>query len=151
MLAGLVCGCSGLALFAAASSTSWLFAARVLQGLAVGMISGPATAALVEFDPRRGEQRPALLAGLAQGAGNALGPLVAGVLAQWAPAPRQLSFLLLLGTTLVAAVFVLSLPEPARRSREPWRIQWPRVPVAIRPDFARVSLTAGTIWGAGAL
>ncbi len=151
MLTGLSAGCAGLALFAAASSTWWLFAGRGLQGLAVGMISGPATAALVELDPRRGEQRPALLAGLAQAGGSGLGALVAGLLAEWAPAPRRLSYLLFLGALVLAAAFVFRLPEPARRSREPWRVQWPRVPGEIRRDFARVSLTAATIWGAGAL
>src|SRR6059058_3797013 len=74
ILAGLVAACVGLALFAAAQSTAWLFAARVVQGLAVGMISGPATAALVELDPRREQKRPALLAGLAQSGGSAVGP-----------------------------------------------------------------------------
>jgi MFS family permease len=137
--------------FASARSAAWLFAARALQGLAVGMVSGPATAALVELDPRRDERRPALLAGLAQAGGSGLGPLVAGVLAQWAPAPLHLSYLILLGATLGAAGLALALPEPAYRSREPWRIQRPRVPAAIHPDFARVSLTAGTLWAAIAL
>jgi MFS family permease len=115
------------------------------------MISGAATAALVELDPRRGEQRPAMLAGLAQAGGSALGPLVAGVLAEWAARPLELCFVVLLGATAVAAAFVLVLPEPARGNREPWRIQRPRVPDEIRPDFARVSLTAATGWGSVAL
>ena len=59
LLAGLAVACAGLALFASATSVAWLFAARALQGLAVGMISGPATAALVELDPLRDEGRPA--------------------------------------------------------------------------------------------
>jgi MFS family permease len=80
LLAGLIVACAGLGLFAAAQGTAWLFGARVLQGLAVGMVSGAATAALVELDPRRDEQRPALLAGLAQAAGAAAGPLFAGIL-----------------------------------------------------------------------
>jgi MFS family permease len=151
VVAGLITACAALGVFAAAQGTEWLFAARVLQGLAVGMISGPATAALVEFDPRRDEQRPALLAGLAQAGGSAAGPLVMGVLAEWGPAPRQLSFLLVLGVTLVAAAVTLTLPEPARGQREPWRIQWPRVPAELRADFARVSLTAATVWGTVAL
>src|SRR5690242_8290173 len=82
MVGGLLCGCLGLAVFAAAQGTAWLFAARVLQGLAVGMISGAATATLVELDPDGGA-RPALLAGLAQAGGSACGPLLAGVLAEW--------------------------------------------------------------------
>src|SRR5437764_2295503 len=46
---GLATAAGGLALFAAAEGELWLFAARLLQGLAVGMISGAATAALVEL------------------------------------------------------------------------------------------------------
>src|SRR5438105_3646739 len=49
ILAGLAVACGGLVLFALASGTAWLFAARALQGLAVGMIGGAATAALVEL------------------------------------------------------------------------------------------------------
>jgi MFS family permease len=151
ILAGLVAACVGLALFAAAQSTVWLFAARVFQGLAVGMVSGPATAALVELDPRRDEKRPAMLAGLAQAGGSSIGPLGAGMLAEWAPAPRQLSFLIMLAATVVGGALSFTLPEPAERAREPWRIQRPRVPAEIRRDFARVSLTAATVWGSVAL
>jgi predicted MFS family arabinose efflux permease len=150
LAAGLGVACAGLVLFTVASSAAWLFAARVCQGLAVGMISGPATAALVELDPRAGK-RPALLAGLAQAGGSALGPLTAGVLAEWGPAPLRLSYLILLGATVTAAAFTLTLPEPAGRSHEPWRVQVPRVPAAIRRDFARVSLSAATLWASVAL
>ena len=80
-----------------------------------------------------------------------MGPLVAGALAEWAPAPRQLCFLVTLGVTVVAAAFALGLPDPVQRGREAWRIQWPRVPRRIRTDFARVSLTAATGWGTLAL
>jgi MFS family permease len=51
ILGGLAAGCVGLVLFATAQGTGWLLAARAVQGLAVGMISGAATAALVELDP----------------------------------------------------------------------------------------------------
>jgi predicted MFS family arabinose efflux permease len=149
LLAGLGAACAGLGLFAAATSTPWLFAARGLQGLAVGMISGTATAVLVELDSK-GDRRPALLAGVAQACGSALGPIVAGVLAEWAPEPTRLCYLVLLAVTAVAAVFVATLPAE-RRGREPWRVQWPRVPADLRADFARVGLTAALAWGAVAL
>src|SRR3954452_2242903 len=87
ILAGLAVAAVALVVFTAASSTWWLYAARALQGVAVGLISGPATAALVEIDPQRDRARPALLAGLAQAVGSGLGPLLSGSLAQWAPAP----------------------------------------------------------------
>jgi MFS family permease len=115
------------------------------------MISGAATAALVELDPRASRRRAALGAGLAQAGGSALGPLVAGVLAEWAPYPLQLGYLVTLGLTLVAAGFVLRLPESGERAREPWRPQWPRVPREIRGPFLRVGLTAGAVWATMAL
>ena len=81
-------------LFALASGLAWLFAARAVQGLAVGMISGAAAAALVELDPAPQEDRAALFAALAQAGGSASGPLLAGVLAQWAPERLVLPFAL---------------------------------------------------------
>jgi len=148
---GLAVAVGGLVVFAAAESAVWLFGARMLQGLAVGMISGAATAALVELDPDGDRRRAALFAGLAQAGGSALGPLLAGVLAQWAPAPRQLSYIVVLGATVVAAAFVARVPESDEGEREPWRIQWPRVPRRVRADFARVSLTAAVVWATVAL
>src|SRR2546423_4176346 len=100
--AGLATACLGLALFAAAQGTAWLFAARAVQGLAVGMISGPATAALVELDPQGSRRRAALGAGLAQAGGNALGPGGAGGVAGRARWPVPLWYLLALRGTLLA-------------------------------------------------
>jgi MFS family permease len=148
---GLATACVGLALFAAAEGTAWLFAARAVQGLAVGMISGAATAALVEFDPHGSRRRAALYAGLAQAGGSALGPLGAGVLAEWAPDSLRLCYLVTLGFTLVAAAFVLRLPEDGDREPEPWRPQWPRVPADVRRPFFRVGVTAGAVWATMAL
>src|SRR4051794_1144859 len=141
ILAGLAVAAVALVVFTAASSTWWLYAARALQGVAVGLVSGPATAALVEIDPQRDRARPALLAGLAQAVGSGLGPLLSGSLAQWAPAPLHTGYLVGLAGIAVAAGFAWTLPE-GRRGVEPWRMQWPRVPEAVRVDFARLGLTA---------
>jgi MFS family permease len=148
VLVGLGLACVALGLFVAADGTGWLFAARAVQGLAVGTISGAATAALVEVDPDGDRRRAALFAGLAQAGGSATGPLLAGVLAQWAPWPRQLCYLVGLGATVGAALLIGRLPEPVGREREPWRIQLPRVPNDIRVPFLRVSLTAAIAWAA---
>lgn len=151
ILAGLAVASAAAVLFAFAGGTVWLYAARALQGVAVGLISGPATAALVEIDPKRDERRPALLAGLAQAGGSGLGPLVGGTLAQWVPAPLHTCFVVVLVGTVVAAGLVWVLPEPGDSSPEPWRPQWPRVPVEIRSSFARVSVAAGLVWATLAL
>jgi MFS family permease len=118
ILLGLAAAVCGLALFGAAHSAAWLFAARAFQGLAVGMISGAATAALA---------------------------------AEWLVAPRQLCYAVVLGATVLAAAFVARLPEPDEGEREPWRVQWPRVPARIRTPFARVALTAAVVWATLAL
>jgi MFS family permease len=148
---GLATAIAGLVVFAAAHGATWLYAARGLQGLAVGMISGAATAALVELDPDDDRRRASLFAGLAQSGGSAVGPLLAGVLVEWAPAPRQLSYLVVLAATVVVGVLVLRLPEAAAGGREPWRIQVPRVPREVLGSFLRVSVTAGLVWATLAL
>ena len=112
--AGLLAAAVGLGLFAAANDTAWLFAARAVQGLSVGMVTGAATAGLVELEPHGDRGRAALYAVIVQGAGSSAGPLLAGVLAQWAPAPRVLCYLVALVLALVAAVAVLTIPEPRR-------------------------------------
>jgi MFS family permease len=122
-----------------------------VQGLAVGMISGAATAALVELDARGSRRRAALWAGLAQAGGSGLGPLAAGVLAQWAPDPLRLPYLLFGGLSLVAAAFVLRSPEGGEETREAWKPQWPRVPEEMRRSFFRLGLTAGAVWATLAL
>jgi MFS family permease len=148
---GLGVGILALLVFAAAGSPVWLYVARALQGIAVGLVSGPATAALVELDPDPERGRPALLAGLAQAIGSGMGPLLAGVLAEFAPAPLHLPFLVGAVVTGAWLVMVWLVPEPGERSQEPWRMQWPRVPQAIRRDFWRLGLTGGLVWASLAL
>ena len=138
-------------MFALANAPAWLYVARALQGIAVGLVSGPATAALVELDPDPEHGRPALLAGLAQAIGSGTGPLVAGLLAQVAPAPLHLSFLVGAVVTAAWLVLVRLIPEPGGFSSEPWRMQWPRVPAAIRAHFWRLGLTGGLVWASLAL
>ena len=76
------------ALFSVADSVAWLFAARAVQGVSLGAVVGTAAAALVEAEPTGDHRRAALAAVLGQSGGSAAGPLVAGSLAEWAPAPR---------------------------------------------------------------
>ncbi|TML52419.1 MAG: MFS transporter [Actinobacteria bacterium] len=131
LASGLGAACVGLILFASAQGEAWLFAARTVQGLAVAMVSGPATAALVELDPDGNRRRAALGAGLAQTLGSAVGPIFAGLLAEFLPYPLRLSYLVVLGLLVAAGIVVLRLPERRAGAREPWRPQWPRVRVAI--------------------
>jgi predicted MFS family arabinose efflux permease len=151
IVAGLGIGIVGLVAFALATSVAWLFAARAIQGLAVGTISGAATAALVELEPANDARGAALLATLAQAGGSAGGPLVAGLLAEWAPDPRVVPYLVGIGLTAVSALAVLAIPEPAAGRGGRWRVQRPSVPAEIRGAFTRVALTAAAVWSVAAL
>jgi MFS family permease len=148
LVSGLATACIGLILFASARGEAWLFAARAVQGLAVAMVSGPATAALVELDPDGNRRRAAVGAGLAQTLGSAVGPIFAGVLAEFLPYPLRLSYLVVLGLLVAAEIVLLRLPERRAGAREPWRPQWPRVPAEIKRPFLRVAVTGGVGWAA---
>src|SRR4051794_11158633 len=110
MLAGLACGAAGCGLFLIAHGVGLLFAARALQGVAVGLISGAAIAALFDLRPNGGAAP--VVSSAAPTGGQALGAIGASVLAQYAPAPTHLVWWLLLGAFITGVVAVLAMPEP---------------------------------------
>jgi MFS family permease len=151
MLCGLTAALTGLVLFAVAHGLVWLYAARVVQGVAVGMTTGTATAALVELEPDEGSHRPALLSAVAQAGGSSAGPIAGGVLAESAPDPLVTPFVSAALVVGVLGVLVLAVPETSRGIGTPWRLQAPGVPADIRASFARVAITAAAVWGVAGL
>jgi MFS family permease len=147
---GLALGAVGLLLLALAQSTAMLLVARAVQGVALGSAVGTVPAALVELEPSGDHSRAAMATVLGQSGGSAAGPLLAGALAQWAPAPRQLCYIAGLMLTLAAIAGVLAIREPSRPSGS-WRLQKPSVPAEIRAPFARAGLTCAAVWAVGAL
>jgi hypothetical protein len=100
----------------AASSTAVLFAGRFLQGAVSGVVFSIGTAWLGELVGDAG--RSARLTTAALGGGWAIGPLVSGLLAQWAPAPTVLPYLVHVVLMVLGLVLLRGLPEtlpPARR------------------------------------
>jgi MFS family permease len=110
MLAGLAFGGVGCGLFLIAHGVGLLFAARALQGVAVGLISGAASAALFDLQPNGGAAP--VVSSAAPTGGQALGAIGASVLAQYAPAPTHLVWWLFLGAFISGLVAVLAMPEP---------------------------------------
>jgi MFS family permease len=115
------------------------------------MLGGAASAALVELDPRPEEHTAALMAALALAGGSAAGPIFAGLLAEWAPAPRVLCYVLVLSLTLLGALAVLRIPEPGAVVAGRWTVQRPHVPREIRVRFVRLSVTSAAVWAICAL
>lgn len=143
--AGLVAQIMGLIAFATAGQVVWLFLARALQGLAQGMMSGAATAALAELVDDRGSRTPALLATLAQSGGAAAGLLIAGALAQSFVDPEVLPFVAGMAICVAMVLALASVPETAGGSAA-WHIRRPEVPREVRGDFVRVGITAAAVW-----
>ncbi len=128
--------------FAAASGPSWLFAARALQGLALGAASGPLTAALTELQPAGDARRAALTSTVVSVGGLGLGPVLGGLLAEYAPAPYVLPFVLELVLLVPAGCAVAALPAAGRGPRGARRRSGPLLAPAVRPVFAASGATA---------
>ena len=151
LIPAVVLAAAASAVFAAAASTGWLFVARALQGLTLGAVQGTAAAVLTETDPDDDRRRAALVASLAVVGGTGTGPLLGGLLAQYAPAPRVLPYLVeiaLLGLALAA--LVRWLPRDGGQAAR-WRPRRPSVPAPIRRTFAIAGLTAFLAWAVTAL
>ncbi|REH46241.1 putative MFS family arabinose efflux permease [Kutzneria buriramensis] len=134
LLPGLACAASSAILFLVADDVGTLIAARLLSGLSAGIFTGTATATLVDFDDDRG--RATLVAAVANMGGLGAGPLVSGLLAQYAPAPLCLPFLVHLLLVVAVGWGIRAIPEPvtARSPRE-LRIARLSVPTAMRATF----------------
>ncbi|TFD76231.1 MFS transporter [Cryobacterium psychrophilum] len=101
-----------------------LYAGRFLTGVVSGTVFSIGTAWVKELSEGAAPGAGARRAALALTAGFAIGPLVAGFLAQWAPAPQVLSYLVHLVLAGVALVLLPRAPEtrltgvvPVRRMR----------------------------------
>ena len=103
-------------LFIFAADTAWLFVGRGLIGLAVGVASGTGTAWLAEeYGPSR-RSTATLTAATANMSGIAAGPLLAGLLAQYAPWPLRLPLVVYILAVLCVAVAIARLSETRRPS-----------------------------------
>jgi len=156
LLMGLGASLVGTVLFAVAPDVLWLFAARTLMGVGVGLSAGPSTAAVVEFttggSSGNSSQRAALIATVAQAAGFAAALLLGGTLIAYAPWPTRLSFwvlAMLLALLLVATWF---LPRHTTTGMSMvWRPRLPFVPSKVRKAFATASVAVMTAYTHGVL
>ncbi len=128
----------GTLTFLLASDTFWLFLARIMQGVAIGAASGALTASLSELEPTGNRRRAALVTTAVSLGGLGAGPLIAGVLAQYAPAPYMTPFILEI--VLLSPAFVFMMLMPDKTTRTPWQPSRPSIPAELR----RVFIMSGT-------
>ncbi|MET8179281.1 MFS transporter [Streptomyces sp. NPDC005336] len=141
LLAALALSAASAVCFLYADGLPLLFTGRTLSGLSAGLVTGTATVAVIELAPARWRGAATLVATVANLGGLGLGPLLTGVLAQYAPTPLRLVFLVDLALVAVAAAGVLAVPETVRAtSRPPLRPQRLRVPREMRSTFVAAAM-----------
>lgn len=142
-------------LFLTWTSLPGLIVARVVTGVGVGLVTATATAHLGELHatarPGASRMRADRVAVAANLGGLALGPLIAGALAEWVTSPLTVPYVLFLVLLAAAFAAVLLAPETvttAGRPRyRPQRVSVPREARALYFTVAAASFVAFAIFG----
>jgi MFS family permease len=137
--------------FSALSTVAFIFApdvavllvGRVLSGVSAGLMTGTATATLMELVPASASRRASVVATTADFAGLGLGPLIAGLFAQYAPHPTTLVFEAYLAVLAVAGLALLLVPETVSPRRRPAvRFSGLGIPERGRNEFLAAAVAA---------
>jgi MFS family permease len=118
-----------------------LIVARIISGLSAGLMTGTATAALTDLAPTG--RRGSLVATAANMGGLGLGPLIAGLFAQYAPHPTTLVFEVYLAVLAAAGLCLSRVPETVHPRRRP-ELRWAGLAV---PDQGRDEFIAAAAAG----
>ncbi len=140
LLAAALLAIGSSVVFLVADSVAALLVGRVLSGLSVGIATGTATAAILESAPPRWRTRAAAVATLANLGALGLGPMVAGALIQFAPAPLHTAFVVHIVLMTIAVPAIAMTGETAERGGR-LSIQRLSLPPQTRSVFA-VAATA---------
>ena len=149
ILLSLVVSLVSAILFLVWNDVPGLIAARFVNGVAIGALTATATAHLSELGAaaHRSPGRSAIVATLANLGGLGLGPIIAGVLAAYAPAPLVVPYAAFAVAFLVLLVLVALVPETVE-PRAAGTVEHSRY----RPQRIAVPRSArGTFWAAGAV
>src|SRR3954447_18595977 len=126
-LAALIVTVLSTLFFIFAANVPMLLTARFISGVGVGLITSAATAALAEVYQGQTKAIPSMVSTAANMGGLGLGPLVAGLVAEYLGAPTTLVFVFFLGLVVAVPLLTLFVPEPHPR-RAGRKIDWtPRV------------------------
>jgi MFS family permease len=114
-------GAVGLAIVSAVgflftTGTLGLFLARIASGFAVALASGAGTAWILELHPEGDKAKGTQIALVANsvGLGLGLGPLLSGLLAEYAPWPLHLSYLVILPVLVAVGALAFASDDTVR-------------------------------------
>jgi MFS family permease len=129
--------------FILAPSLGWLYLGRVLSGLSAGLMTGAAPAALTEMLQASDSRRSSMVATAANMGGAGLGPLIAGLFAEYLPQPTVLVFEAYLGLLVIAGLTLAFVPETVtNRQRLSLRLTGLAMPREGRGEFIAAGLAA---------
>lgn len=141
---GLVIVTLGALISACAWDVASLVVGRVVIGVASGLITTSASIGLTKMGNKVDLQRASATTSLMLAFGFGLGPVVGGLVAQWAPAPLVSAYVpsLLLGAVAIRALWKMNLPAhlqaPAAQATAPLRLrEWLPTVTLPEPRFAR--------------
>ncbi len=139
--------------FAGAHDVAWLFAARILQGVATGIAMGTISAALLDLQPPGSDRLGAVLGVAAPLTGLATGALMTGILVEYGPSPTHLVYWLLVAGFVASIGVAALLPETAGNGRAWVRELRPRVsiPAELRMPFLATIPCMVAAWALGGL
>ena len=138
-------GCSALStvVFILAPNVGVLMAGRILSGFSAGLMTGTATATLTELIPASASRRASLVATAANMGGLGLGPLIAGLFAQYGPHPTVLVFQVYLAVLAAAGLCLFLVPETVSPRRRPViRFAGLGIPERGRAEFVAAGVAA---------
>jgi MFS family permease len=140
-----------MGLFLAASGVGWLFAARIAQGVATGLVTAAGAATLIDLQPRSAPGRGALVNAIAPSVGLAAGAVVTGALVEYGPAPTRMVYLLLLALFAALGAGLLLVAEPVPERRRPSLRVHVGVPPEVRRAFAAALPALVATWALSGL
>jgi MFS family permease len=143
LLGGVALSAASAVVFLVAGGLPALFIGRVLSGLSAGIFTGAGTVAVIELAPERQRRRATFVATAANMGGLGCGPLLAGLLAQYAPLPLQLCFIVDLVLLAVAAFGIWFAPETVAIPANP-QLQMQRLslPEPVRAAFVPAAISS---------
>ncbi|SHE74678.1 Predicted arabinose efflux permease, MFS family [Modicisalibacter ilicicola DSM 19980] len=136
LFGGLVAAALSDVMFLVSDGLAGLLVARVLSGISAGIYTGTATVAVIELAPKPWKRMATFIATAVNMGGLGLGPVVAGLLGQYAPWPLHLAYAVHLGLLAIAVGAIGIAPETVQRPDRPrLTLQRLRVPAEVRGLF----------------
>ena len=147
IIGGVVLEVVAMLIFADAHSVQMLILARVVQGFATGTATSALGAAILDAS----RTRSSLVNTLSPLLGMGVGALGTSLLVDYAPAPMQSVYFLLIAVFVLQAVGVWMLPETVSRSPGTLASLVPRVrvPRAARVAMLRIAPVNVAVWALG--